>query len=238
MKDRLPNRSLNGPELAAISRLELIGMMERDPAFAENIAYAAAAFRVEAVYELPSPHPGHNILSRAPKGSGPDLTGKLLQGVILEEFDRMIGRDYIFGLSAAYRRAKVTLRLVVHLGDPREPDEARTSLVTGEAPMVLDPPPERTSVIGLQRVVSLDNPNIDRINHGMPIIVQVATPPLPPPISKLPGEPPLQVIGAPGVENKEFHYDRALFESPTPPIDSDISKTAAAALGIPIQTGV
>ncbi len=237
LNKQLPNRALSGPELAAISKLELAEMMQRDPAFSADIAYKVAAYTIVLTYVLPVPHPKHELKSRAPRGEGPELTGSLLQTLILEEFNHMVPRDFIFSGSGAYRSTLLNINLVVHLGDPHEPGTGK-SMVTGEAPIPADYPGlARTSVIGLERVVKLENPNIDRISHGLPIIVQRATPPTPMVTSQLPGEPPIQTIGAPGVENLEFRYDATQFEKPAPPVDTDISQIAAAKLGVPVQTG-
>lgn len=239
LKDQLPNRALSGLELAAITKVELEDMLKKDLAFAPNIAYSAAAFSIELEYVLPSPHPKHVLHSKTREGEGDDLTGLLLRDLILVEFDQMVPRDYVFGLSAAYRHAGLTISLVVHVADPHEPKQGSRSKLTGQPPLMLDKLQVlRTSVVGLQRKVTLDNPNLDRIHHGLPIVVQRATPPVPPPASTLPGEPPTQVIGSPGVENKEFRYDATQFATTAQPVDTDISQSAAAKLGVPVQTGV
>lgn len=237
IKDQLPNRALSGPELGAISKFELAAMLDRDPTFSANIAYTAVACTIEVTYTLPPPHPKHELRSRFTRVEGKNLTGKLLRDFLLAEFDKMGARDYIFGMSGAYRKSTFTFRVVVHVADPYEPNEGRSSVITGEAPLVLEGA-VRTSVIGLERTVKLENPNIDRINHDLPIIVQRATMPEPPPANNLPGEPPTQAIGAPGVQNLEFKYDRTQFPAPEAPVDADISQLAAAKLGVPVQTGV
>lgn len=239
LKDQLPNRALSGVELAAITAVEIASMLNKDLAFAPNIAYSAAAFSIELEYVLPSPHPKHVLHSQTREGIGDDLTGLLLRDLILMEFDQMVPRDYVFGLSAAYRRAEVTICVVVHVADPHGPKEGARSKLTGHPPLPLDNlQAVLSTVIGLQRKVTLDNPNLDRIHHGLPIVVQRATPPVPPPASNLPGEPPTQVIGSPGVENKEFRYDATQFATTAQPVDTDISQSAAAKLGVPVQTGV
>lgn len=238
LKDQLPNRALSGPELGAISKFELKAMLDRDPAFSANVAYTAVACTIEASYTLPAPHPKHELRSRFGRVEGKNLTGKLLRDFLLTEFDKMGARDYIFGMSGAYRRSVLTLRVLLHVADPYEPNLEKASVFVGEAPLFELDSARRTSVIGLERTVKLDNPNIDRINHDLPIIVQRATMPEPPPAHNLPGEPPTQAIGAPGVQNLEFKYDRTQFPAPEAPVDTDISLTAAAKLGVPVQTGV
>lgn len=237
LKDRLPNRALSGPELASITRWELAELMAKDPAFAPNIGYTAAALTIELVYVLPFPHPKHEVVSKIRKQERANLTGSKLMELALAEFDKMTQLDYVFGLSGAYRRAELTIRVIAHVADPFTPTDAEVPCVlVGPAPLV-GVEAKRTSLIALERQVKFDNPNIDRINHGLPIIVQRATPPEPPPSTQLPGEPPTQVIGAPGVINQEYKYDPTQFPAPPAPVDSDISQKTAARLGVPMQTG-
>lgn len=237
LKDRLPNRALSGPELAEISRQELKAMLVKEPSFAPNIAYKLAAFSIEAVYVLPAPHPKHELHSKTPHGEGPSLTGEAMQQMVLDEFDRMVKRDYVFGLSGAYRSAVVTLRIILHVSGWYQPAPEDTTLcvIAGEAP--LNPLPEQASVVAIERIVRLENPNIDRINHGLPIIVQRATPPQALAIDHLPGEAPTQPIGTPGVENLEYRYDATQFPAPPEPVDSNVSQQAAARMGVPVQVG-
>lgn len=239
LKDRLPNRSLSGPELAEISRKELRGLLAVDPAFAPNIAYRSVAITVEARYDLGIPHPPHLLRSRAPALPVENLNGPKLLAIISEIFAGMVSGDYAFQGSVAYKRIEIVLTVTVHLGTPYEPKVSENVMceVTGEAPLPA-PLPEKAVVVALERKVLLENPNIDRINHDMPIIVQRATPPKQfAPDNQLSGEPPTVVMGSPGIENLEFRYDPTQFGSPAKPVDTDISQRAAARLGVPQQTG-
>lgn len=249
LKDKLPNRSLSGPELAAITKWELTEMLKLDPAFSGEIAYAAVALKIELAYVLPHPHPKHELTSRFQPLEGPNLTGLMMGELIFAEFDKMTTRDFIFGTSGAYRQAELTIRVVAHVAGPYVPDgKDHPGRLMGEAPLPPliyyathgeAPTAQRTSVLGLERKVKLLNPNIDRINHGLPIVVQRAAPPQPPPVAnQLPGEPPpAQIIGTATVENLEFRYDPTQFPAPEAPVDSDVSQQAAAKLGVPVQTG-
>jgi hypothetical protein len=240
LKDRLPNRALSGMELRAISILELRAMLEKDPAFSANVGYRFAAFSLEAKYVLPYPHPVHTITSRVRRTEGPALAGMVLFQAAVEELDKMTQRDFIFGNSSAFRTATITLTAVFHVAGPydlREGADKIVGVITGEAPLP-EPLPPNASVIAQERVVKLENPNIDRINHGLPIIVQRATPPVPViPPNQLPGEPPSAMVNPPGVENLEYRYDASQFPAPEKPVDTDISQKAAARLGVPVQTG-
>lgn len=238
LKDKLPNLPLNGQELQQITRMEMNALLAKDPAFSPQIAYRQAALSLELNYVLPFPHQEHTIKSRTQRMEVPSLTGALIRDIAEAECLLTMDRDYIFKGSHAFRFATITITATFHLGDPYEPrpGDKISCRIEGEAP--LKSPPERTVVIALKREVKLENPNIDRINHDMPIVVQRATPPQAMiPENPLPNEPPTAVIGAPGVENLEFRYDKTQFPAPTAPVDSDISQQAAARLGVPQQTG-
>lgn len=238
LKDKLPNRSLSGHELAEISRQEFRDMLVRDHAFAPNIAYKIVAMTIEAKYELGHPHPPHDLRSRVRFCEVKNLHGPTLVKIAMDHLEHMLHSDYIFRGSTAYKRSDITFTAIFHLGNPYEPKVGVDvdCVLAGGAP--LDPIPEKSAVVALERKVTLDNPNIDRINHDMPIIVQRSTPPTASvPENQLSGEPPTAVIGAPGIENLEYRYDKTLFPSPVASVDTDISQKAAARLGVPQQTG-
>ena len=93
LKDRLPNRSLSGPELAAIITWEIDSMLRSDPAYSPNVAYAMAAFTLKAKIALPLPHPVCEIQSRTVPTEGQSfLTGERLRECIVGEFVNMVGR--------------------------------------------------------------------------------------------------------------------------------------------------
>ena len=238
LRDKLPNRALSGPELSAITVKEANALLRADLAFAPEVAYKSAAVSIEADFDLGIPHAPFKLQSRMPPAKIPNLRGPRLIEAVLLELTKMMGRHYGFQGSVAYKRSDITLRITVHLGEPYTPNGATVEcVITGEAPLP-EPRPERTVVVGLERKFVLENPNIDRINHDMPIIVQRAQ--LPQaiiPENQLPGEPPTAVIGAPVVENLEFRYDATQFEAPAPAVDQDISQQAAARLGVPQHTG-
>lgn len=239
LADKLPNRALSGPELGKIWLKELDAVLRKDEAFAPTIAYKLAAVSISARFDLGIPHAPFDLTSRMPRCEIKNLRGPTLIELCLVHGAAMTSRHYAFQGSVAYRRSEITLTITLHLGDPYipEPGVEVDCVVTGEAPLP-EPRPEQTVVIALERKVILENPNIDRINHGMPIILQRANPPAAVvPDNQLTGEPPTVVIGAPTIDNLEFRYDATQFPAPAPPVDVDISQKAAARLGVPQHTG-
>ena len=238
LKDKLPNRALSGPELAEISRKEFRDMLVRDHAFAPNIAYKIVALTVEAKYELGIPHPAHVLHSRVRHCEVKNLHGPVLMKIAQDHLEHELRTNYVFQGSTAHKRSEITFTAIFHLGNPYEPEDGADvdCVLAGEAP--LNPLPEKCVVVALERKVTLGNPNIDRINHDMPIIVQRSTAPvIQVPDNQLPGEPPTAVIGAPGVENLEFRYDKTQFPAPVAPVDTDVSQKISARLGVPQQSG-
>jgi hypothetical protein len=237
LQDQLPNKALSGEELRLITAWELRQML-KDPAFSPHIAYRRAAFYLELAYELPFPHPKTTIYSRVPVNVPVEtLTGESLADLIETEFNLMCRRDYIFGTSGAYATAKMEIELHVQVAGAYTPnkDAKESGVIEGKPPLANVE--GQSAVIGLRREVILANPNIDRINHDLPIRVQRATPPKPPVVDNpLPGEPPTDMPGIPGIETLEFKYDKTQFPPPANPIDSDISKQVAMRYGVPLRT--
>jgi hypothetical protein len=171
------------------------------------------------------------------------LSGPELKAIALKEFESMLDRDYAFSGSVAYKRITFAIQATFHLGFPHAPHILQSRAVQTEDGIVegappLNPPAEEATVVGLERTVELENPNLDRINHGLPITIQRATPPKAIiPDSQLPGEPPAAVINAPGVETLEFKYDPEGLPPVKPAVDRDISAEKAAELGVSQTTG-
>lgn len=180
LKDRLPNRALNGAEVKKIALIEFERMLDSDYAFLPTMAYRRTAFTLSATFHFGEPHPAHELKSRVK----PDADGT----------------------------------------------------ITGEAP--LPDGDGAQSILGKERKVNLDNPNIDRIGHDLPITLQRSTPPKPVAMDNaLPGEPTVEMIQHPGVETLEFHYDKIDYPSGTPPVDRDTTIEAAGKLGVPSRKG-
>ncbi len=171
------------------------------------------------------------------------LTGPELKKIALVEFERMLDSDYAFQGSVAYRQVAIEIRAVFHLGFPHPVHELQSRVqpnaegtVAGAPP--LNPVPEESSVVGLRREVRLENPNLDRITHGLPIVVQRATPPVANmPDSTLPGESAAIAMQA-GFETIEHKYDASTMPETAQPVDTDISQEAAERFGVPVTTGM
>lgn len=172
------------------------------------------------------------------------LNGAEVKAIALQEFAAMLERDYAFLPGVAYTRVAFTLHATFHLGYPHPvtelhsrtkagPDIDNLSVIEGEAP--LKPEPEESAVIGLERDVQLDNPNIDRVQHGLPIIEQVSVPPTPVvPLNPIPGEFMEPQFQEAGVETIVRHYDPKDYPQGTPVVDRDVSADSAAKLGVPM----
>lgn len=238
LNKQLPNRSLSGPELKQITLYELREMMKVDPAFSPKIAYQVAAFTITVLYALPFPHEPHQLTSRVPSLKvAAVLTGEVLANCVAREFERMTALDYIFGSSGAYKKADIVITLAVHVGNPvATEDSDANGEIQGEVPLKA-PLPKENSFIGLQRIVTLTNPNIDRIAHDLPIVIQRSAPATP--IlheSPLKGEPPASLINPPTVINDEHHYDKTQFPVERPPVDKDVTLLLAAKFGVPVRS--
>lgn len=170
------------------------------------------------------------------------LTGPELKAIALKEFEAMLDRDFAFKGSVSYKRVAFTISATFDLGAPHEKHELKSraksdGAVEGEAP--LNPRPEVGVVVGLERDVALQNPNLDRIHHDLPIVSQHATPPrMIASEQTIPGEPNNYIIGQPGIEERKHYFDKAEFEAPAAPVDRDVSALAAAKLGVPAKVGM
>ena len=167
------------------------------------------------------------------------LRGDELKEIAVKEFRAMLDRDHMFNRGIAYRRVAFTLTGTFHFGypfiqphevksrvakSPQEPD----AVVEGEFP--LENAPEESGVVGLERDVTLDNPNVARISHGLPITIQEKLPPQQIVTgSAIPGEMPAAVTNPyPEFKIHELRYDATQFPKGPEPVDRDVSEQAAA----------
>lgn len=163
------------------------------------------------------------------------LLGTELIEIAVAEFRAMMVRDHAFMHTVAYRRVAFTLQATFQLGYPIPADYKLKSrvkaegVVEGEVPMV--DPPEDSEVIALERDVDLDNPNVARISHDLPIMVQERLPPSAPAISNIPGENLDPPNPFPRIENIPLKYDKTQYPSGPAPVDRDVSEQKAKELG-------
>lgn len=168
------------------------------------------------------------------------LTGPELLEIAVQEFRSMLSKDFAFQGSIAYRRAAFTLSGTFHLGVPFPADHIARSRVKpegaieGEVPLV-EVPGEETHLVSLERDISLDNPNLARVQHDMPIVVQEKKPPKSRDINTplLPGEIPQDIANPfPEIETHNLRYDKAGYPPADPPVDRDVSDKKAKELGV------
>lgn len=168
------------------------------------------------------------------------LNGAELLECAVDEFRRMLMTDYAFNKGAAYRRVAFTLSATFHLGTPHEVHELKSRVkanaegtITGEAPLPNNGEDDEQSVLGKERDVVLENGNLDRIHHGLPITQQrVEMQQRPTDKAVLPGEP-IDLVQQLNVVTDEFRYDPATFPPAAAPVDRDTSEAAAHKIGVP-----
>lgn len=169
------------------------------------------------------------------------LSGSELKEIAVQEFRRMLDLDYAFQGSVAYPRAAFTLSATFHLPFPHPVHELKSrvkkdGVIEGEAPLA--PLPENAAVVGLEREVTLENPNLDRVHHDLPIVLQRAVPPKPIVADNpLPGEPQMATVLPAGVENVELRYDKTDYPAPAEPVQRDVSAQKAEEMGVPARSG-
>lgn len=170
------------------------------------------------------------------------LVGPEVIEIAVKEFRDMLMRDCMFGRSIAYKKVAMTLTATFQLGYPHTAPhtvksrvlEQADGVVQGETPLkeVAD---EDQEVLSLERDVKLDNPNLARVQHDMPIKIQERTMPQPLNVHtpQLPGEPNPEVLNPfPGVVTHELKYDKTQYPQGDAPVDRDMSDKAAASLGV------
>ena len=175
------------------------------------------------------------------------LNGEEVSQIAAKQFQQMLASDYSFQKGIAYRRVAFTITATFHFGHPHQPVVVKSrvkpdGVIEGEAP--LNPSPEGTeaAVAAIEREVKLDNPNLARVQHDMPVRVQEARPPRPIPQSDhpIPDEPPEMLLHAgPEIINHEIRYDKKDYPALEPaPVTTDVSEREAARLGARARTAL
>jgi|HubBroStandDraft_5_1064220.scaffolds.fasta_scaffold03372_5 hypothetical protein len=169
------------------------------------------------------------------------LSGEELGEILIEEFRRIIARDYRFLKTVAYKRAAATILLTVDLGYPHPVMEGKSRLAGLVAEAPITPEPEEHEVAATEVSVKLENPNLDRVHHGLPIKVQRALPPEPPkmPDVIVPGETPEpSALNFKGFETQEFKYDPKDMPAVAAPVVTDVSEREAMRMGVKVKRGL
>ena len=201
--DKLPNRPLNGSELKQIMCEEFRRMIDNDWQFQQNIAYGKVAFTIALTAQLGQPHGTREWKSRT-RTDGKEGN----ESVLLGETPMLPRRQCVCGWEGL-----------------------ESATVNEECPDCGKPTtPEEISVLGLERDVELENPNIDRVQHGLPIKVQKKNVEILTPQNPLPGEP-LPVSEMRTIVTEDLHYDAKDFPKGKEPVDRDVSEKARERLG-------
>lgn len=167
------------------------------------------------------------------------LTGTELKECAVAEFRAMLERDYMFTNKVAFKRVAFTLGATFHFSYPSPADyklysrTKKEGALEGEVPLA-NVDPDDSEVVALERDVNLDNPNLARVQHDLPIIVQERRPPQSSAQeSMIPGEPPAALTNLfPQVVTHELKYDKTQYPKGPEPVDRDVSDVKAAELGV------
>jgi hypothetical protein len=151
------------------------------------------------------------------------LNGRELIEIAVNKFREQLERDCYFLPNLAYRRVSFSIKAIFHLSDILTKHEVvarvpREGAVEGEPPLALNDD-EDSLVVGLERNVVIDNPNITRVQNNLPVTVQVKNP-----------QKPDEMF--PSFEDRKLHYDKKDFAADNVPVDRDVSKEAAKSLGV------
>lgn len=207
--DTLPNKALLGTELRAIAVKQFDEMLSRDYAFAHTVAYRSVAITIEATFHLGKPHEPHVVKSY----TKPD--GLITGGVPLPEI-----------CQCSHSREQHSGHTIM-VG---EPDRDNCSACDCEHWN-----PEDAVLVSLERKITLDNPNLARVHHDLPIKISERKPPQPIPYeNQLPGEPPppFMLDPYPQMQTTEIRYDPKDYPPLDPPVDRDVSDAKAEQLGV------
>lgn len=158
------------------------------------------------------------------------LTGAELKQVILDNLKQVLDNDCQFNPFITYRRAAFTVTVVLHainpdtvVPKPRARAQTFPKADPGkgiEAKLPLDLLPDEEGVlIGLERTVTVDNPNLTRVHHGIPIVVAQKAMPAPDEIF-------------PKIDKQELRYEPGDFPPLAAPVDTDVSEREAQKLGV------
>lgn len=217
--DKLPNRALGGDELGLIIQEEVRRMIARDYRFMKTVAYRRAAFSIVLTVDLAYPHPRGEMRSRAQEHAGEVVQGEA--PLTPEPETCQCGH---VAAKHAQGHGGENICTECECADFKQTAEALEHEVSA------------TEVS-----VKLDNPNLDRIHHGLPIKVQRALPPEPPkmPDVVVPGETPApQEAFGKSFETQEFKYDPQGMPPVEAPVVTDVSEREAQRMGVSRSKGM
>lgn len=156
------------------------------------------------------------------------LNGRELLEVSVAKFRQAMERDCFFSPQIAYGRVALTITAVFHTSNMAVPEivsrtYARPEMgVEGEPPLVAPEPDAQ--VVAKEVKVELENPNMERVNADLPIVVEgrKGTGPVTP-------QDPF-----PQIERHEIRYDKTQYPPAAQPVVVDVSEREAGKLGVPM----
>lgn len=166
------------------------------------------------------------------------LNGEEIRKIAVQHLDQLLSTDCMFLRQAAYRRCAMKITATFHFGSPSGDYAVELSPRLGsELSRQLPLTPvegEMTVLRALEREVSLENPNLQRVAHGLPITITERKPPEPVVAAHpIPGEVPEAILNPfPTVVTQEIRYHPENFERPPEPVDTDVTAREATKLGL------
>lgn len=151
------------------------------------------------------------------------LNGRELADVIVDNVRQVLENDCFFLPTVAYTRCAFSFVITVHGAGLLQPVEVRSRVrkegaIEGEAPLA--EPEEDAQFAALERSVTVDNPNLTRIHHGMPITVTVKVPPAT-------ADNPF-----PSFEERKIEYSAGDYPPLPEPVNKDVTEREAGRLGV------
>ena len=145
------------------------------------------------------------------------LNGEEWKQELVRQFKAALDNDCLFSKQISYRRCAATITAKIQLVDPIA-SEHEVRVWNRAGSKVEDPPvefEEEEAVVGFERKVEVDNPNLVRVVAGMPIEV----------IEKLPPKPG-DIF--PSFETRQIHYSKEDYPEPKPAVQTDTSEKVKA----------
>jgi hypothetical protein len=203
LKDTIPNKALQGDEVLECAVSDFRAMLMRDCAFLRTISYRKVAYTLSATFHFGPPHEDPHVVKSRVK---PQKDGVVEGEAPLRGYCDECGHSREQHTQPGYGAGACTVCIC------QQYDE------------------EETSVVALERDVTLDNPNLARVHHDLPIRTQETLPPQPLSVGELvPGEErPTNPF--PEVHTREIRYDKTQYPEGTPPVDRDVSDRETARL--------
>lgn len=168
------------------------------------------------------------------------LTGREVLECAVQDFRAMLERDCMFQRGVAYRRVAYSFSVTFHLGYPAgdytvKSHTKASGIVEGEVP--LEDPGADAIIVALERDVTIENPNLARVHHDLPVKIVTRGEPKPIPVDALSGDIPQGVLDPfPQMITHELRYDKKDYPPLPAPVDRDVSQEVAKKLGVRIYS--